>query len=58
MQPTLDKYERESSAYYSTARIWDDGIIEPADTRDVLGLSLAACANAPIEPSTFGVFRM
>jgi len=58
MQPTLDKYETESSAYYSTARIWDDGIIEPADTRDVLGLSLAACANAPIENTTFGVFRM
>jgi 3-methylcrotonyl-CoA carboxylase beta subunit len=58
MQPTLDKYETESSAYYSTARLWDDGIIEPADTRDVLGLSLAACANAPIEPTTFGVFRM
>ncbi|MCB0878741.1 MAG: methylcrotonoyl-CoA carboxylase, partial [Thermoleophilia bacterium] len=58
MQPTLDKYETESSAYYSTARLWDDGIIEPADTRDVLGLSLAACANAPIEPTQFGVFRM
>ena len=57
-QPTLDKYEVESSAYYSTARLWDDGIIEPADTRDVLGLSLAACANAPIEDTTFGVFRM
>ena len=58
MQPTLDKYEVESSAYYSTARIWDDGIIEPSSTRDVLGLSLAACANAPIEPTQFGVFRM
>jgi 3-methylcrotonyl-CoA carboxylase beta subunit len=58
MQPTLDKYEAESSAYYSTARIWDDGIIDPADTRDVLGLSLAACANAPIEATKFGVFRM
>jgi acetyl-CoA carboxylase carboxyltransferase component len=58
MQPTLDKYELESSAYYSSARLWDDGIIEPADTRDVLGLSLAACANAPIDDTTFGVFRM
>ncbi len=58
MQPTLDKYETESSAYYSTARIWDDGIVEPSATRDVLGLSLAACANAPIEPTQFGVFRM
>ncbi|MCW2960508.1 MAG: methylcrotonoyl-CoA carboxylase [Thermoleophilia bacterium] len=58
MDPTRAKYEVESSAYYSTARLWDDGIIEPADTRDVLGLSLAACANAPIEPTSFGVFRM
>ncbi|MCW2923701.1 MAG: carboxyl transferase domain protein, partial [Thermoleophilia bacterium] len=58
MAPTRAKYAEESSAYYSSARIWDDGIIEPADTRDVLGLSLAACANAPIEDTTFGVFRM
>jgi acetyl-CoA carboxylase carboxyltransferase component len=58
MDPIRAKYEIESSAYYSTARIWDDGIIEPADTRDVLGMSLAACANAPIEDTTFGVFRM
>jgi acetyl-CoA carboxylase carboxyltransferase component len=58
MDPIRAKYEVESSAYYSTARLWDDGIIEPDDTRDVLGLSLAACANAPIEDTTFGVFRM
>ena len=58
MDPIRAKYETESSAYYSTARLWDDGIIEPADTRDVLGLTLAACANAPIEDTTFGVFRM
>lgn len=58
MQPTLEKYEIESSAYYSTARLWDDGIIAPQDTRDVLGLSLAACTNAPIESTHFGVFRM
>jgi 3-methylcrotonyl-CoA carboxylase beta subunit len=58
MDPIRAKYERESSAYYSTARLWDDGVIDPADTRDVLGLSLAACANAPIERTTFGVFRM
>ncbi|MCW2928315.1 MAG: hypothetical protein JWM86_2283 [Thermoleophilia bacterium] len=57
-QPTLDKYEVESSPYYSTARLWDDGVIDPADTRDVLGLSLAACANAPIADTEFGVFRM
>jgi 3-methylcrotonyl-CoA carboxylase beta subunit len=52
------QYDTQGSAYYSTARLWDDGIIEPADTRDVLGMSLAACANAPIEDTTFGVFRM
>ncbi|MBC7460959.1 MAG: methylcrotonoyl-CoA carboxylase, partial [Thermoleophilia bacterium] len=58
MDPIRAKYETESSAYYSTARLWDDGIIEPADTRDVLGLALAACSNAPIEETKFGVFRM
>jgi len=54
----LAKYEREGSAYYSTARLWDDGIIDPASTRDVLGLALAASLNAPIEETKFGVFRM
>lgn len=57
-QPILDKYAEESSAYYSTARLWDDGIIKPEDSRTVLGLSLAACANAPINDQHFGVFRM
>ncbi|MDH4380059.1 MAG: carboxyl transferase domain-containing protein [Vampirovibrionales bacterium] len=57
-QPTLDKYEAESSAYYSTARLWDDGIIDPKDTRTVVGLSLLASLNAPIKPHTQGVFRM
>ncbi|MCA9774805.1 MAG: acyl-CoA carboxylase subunit beta, partial [Myxococcales bacterium] len=56
--PILDKYEREGSAYYSTARLWDDGVIDPAQTRDVLGLAISASLNAPIEPSKFGVFRM
>ena len=56
--PLLQKYETESSAYYSTARLWDDGIIDPAATRDVLGLALATCLNAPITPTRFGVFRM
>jgi 3-methylcrotonyl-CoA carboxylase beta subunit len=54
----LGKYETESSAYYSTARLWDDGVIDPATTRDVLGLALAASDNAPIEDTKFGVFRM
>ncbi len=57
-QPILDKYEAESSAYYSTARLWDDGIIDPKDSRTVLGLSLATCANGPIEEHKQGVFRM
>ncbi|PIP93295.1 MAG: methylcrotonoyl-CoA carboxylase [Bdellovibrio sp. CG12_big_fil_rev_8_21_14_0_65_39_13] len=57
-QPILDKYETEGSAYYSTARIWDDGIIDPAHTRDVLGLAISASMNAPIEDTKFGVFRM
>jgi 3-methylcrotonyl-CoA carboxylase beta subunit len=54
----LTKYEVETSAYYSTARLWDDGIIDPASTRDVLGLALTAAQNAPIQPTRFGVFRM
>jgi 3-methylcrotonyl-CoA carboxylase beta subunit len=57
-RPTLEKYERESSAYYSTARIWDDGIIDPADTRRVLGLGLAASLNKDWGPIRQGVLRM
>ena len=57
-RPLLEKYARESSAYYSTARLWDDGIIDPVTTRDVLGLAIAASLNAPIEDTKFGVFRM
>jgi acetyl-CoA carboxylase carboxyltransferase component len=53
-----DKYEREGNPYYSTARLWDDGIIDPLDTRRVLALGLAAAANAPVPETTFGVFRM
>ena len=56
--PTLEKYEREGSPYYSTARLWDDGVIDPADTRMTLALGIAAAANAPAEKTTFGVFRM
>jgi 3-methylcrotonyl-CoA carboxylase beta subunit len=52
------KYETEGSPYFSTARLWDDGIIDPLDTRRVLGLGLAAAANAPVPETTFGVFRM
>ena len=51
-------YEREGNAYYSTARLWDDGIIDPLDTRRVLAFGIAASLNAPIPATTFGVFRM
>lgn len=54
----LEKYETEGSAYYSTARLWDDGIIDPIDTRQTLSLALSACLNAPIENTRFGVLRM
>lgn len=57
-KPILDKYEHESSAYYSSARIWDDGIIDPRDTRKVLGLSLSAALNEHAKETKFGVFRM
>ncbi len=52
------KYEEEGSPYYSTARLWDDGIIDPLDTRRVLALGISAALNAPIPETTFGVFRM
>jgi 3-methylcrotonyl-CoA carboxylase beta subunit len=57
-KPILDKYEKEGSAYYSTARLWDDGIIQPHQTRDVLGLAITASLNKEIEDTNFGVFRM
>ncbi|WP_291297569.1 carboxyl transferase domain-containing protein [Elioraea sp.] len=56
--PIREKYEREGSPYYATARLWDDGIIPPAKTRDVLGLAIGAALNAPIAPTRFGLFRM
>lgn len=56
--PILEKYEREGSPYYSSARLWDDGIIEPAQTRRVLGLALSAALNKPTQETTYGVFRM
>ena len=57
-QPILDQYETQGHPYYSSARLWDDGVIDPLQTRDVLALALSASLNAPIEPSRFGVFRM
>jgi 3-methylcrotonyl-CoA carboxylase beta subunit len=57
-QPILDLYEKQGHPYYASARLWDDGVIDPADTRMVLGLAISAALNAPIEESRFGVFRM
>lgn len=57
-RPILAKYENESSAYFSTARLWDDGIVDPLDTRQLLGLAIAMSLNAPIPDHKFGVFRM
>jgi 3-methylcrotonyl-CoA carboxylase beta subunit len=56
--PVRQKYEDEGNPYFATARLWDDGIIDPVQTRDVLGLAFAACAGAPVEERGFGVFRM
>ena len=57
-QPTIDMFARQSHPLYASARLWDDGIVDPRKTRDVLALSLSAALNAPVEPTRFGVFRM
>ncbi len=57
-QPTLDKYETQGHPYYASARLWDDGVIDPADTRKVLGLAISASLNKVIDDSRYGVFRM
>ena len=57
-RPVIDGYEKEGNPYYSTARLWDDGIIDPVDTRTVLGLGISASLNAPFPESGQGVFRM
>jgi 3-methylcrotonyl-CoA carboxylase beta subunit len=56
--PIREQYEHQGHPYYSTARLWDDGVIDPLDTRTVLGLALGAAANAPLEPVSYGIFRM
>lgn len=56
--PVRDQYEVQGSPYYSTARLWDDGVIDPADTRDVLAMALSAARHAPLDPVGYGVFRM
>jgi acetyl-CoA carboxylase carboxyltransferase component len=58
LRPIVERYEQEGSPYFSTSRLWDDGVIDPVDTRTVLGLGLSAALNAPIPETTFGVFRM
>jgi 3-methylcrotonyl-CoA carboxylase beta subunit len=57
-KPILEQYDRQGHPYYATARVWDDGVIAPEDTRRVLGLALSAALNAPVEETKFGVFRM
>jgi 3-methylcrotonyl-CoA carboxylase beta subunit len=57
-EPIREQYEQQGHPYYATARLWDDGIIDPTDTRTVLGLALSTCANAPLDPVGYGVFRM
>ena len=56
--PIRERYEAEGDPYYATARLWDDGVIDPVQTRDVLGLAITAALNAPIPQTRFGVFRM
>jgi 3-methylcrotonyl-CoA carboxylase beta subunit len=53
-----EQYEHQGNPYYSTARLWDDGVLDPLDTRTAVGLALSACANAPLAPVAYGVFRM
>ena len=57
-KPILEQYEHQGHPYYASARLWDDGVIDPVDTRRVLGLAMSAALYAPIEKTTFGVFRM
>lgn len=57
-QPIRDSYETEGHPYYATARLWDDGVIDPIDTRHVLGLALSAAMNAPVREGKHGIFRM
>jgi 3-methylcrotonyl-CoA carboxylase beta subunit len=56
--PIREQYETQGSPYYSTARLWDDGVIDPVDTRRVLAMGLAAAANAPVPPPTYSTYRM
>ena len=57
-KPVREQYETQGHPYYASARMWDDGVIDPADTRMVLGLGISAALNAPVEQTRFGIFRM
>jgi 3-methylcrotonyl-CoA carboxylase beta subunit len=57
-EPILEEYKRQQSAYYSTSEMWDDGILDPVDTRNALGIALNIALNAPIDRPHYGVFRM
>jgi 3-methylcrotonyl-CoA carboxylase beta subunit len=57
-RPIREQYERQGHPYYASARLWDDGVVDPADTRRLLGLAISASLNAPIEETKFGIFRM
>jgi 3-methylcrotonyl-CoA carboxylase beta subunit len=57
-KPIVEQYEHQGHPYYASARLWDDGVIDPAQTRDVLGLAISAALNAPTQETRFGVFRM
>ena len=56
--PIREQYERQGHPYYASARLWDDGVVDPADMRRLLGLAISASLNAPVEETKFGVFRM
>jgi 3-methylcrotonyl-CoA carboxylase beta subunit len=57
-KPIREQYERQGHPYYASARLWDDGVVDPADSRRLLGLAISASLNAPMEDTRFGVFRM
>jgi 3-methylcrotonyl-CoA carboxylase beta subunit len=57
-QPLIEQYESQGHPYYATARLWDDGVIDPAQTREVLSLAISAALNAPVSETQFGIFRM
>ncbi len=56
--PIRDQYETQGSPYYSTARLWDDGVIDPADTRRILGMALSVTSTVPVPEPSYGIFRM